>query len=42
MIPMLVFRLEPFNLVNGSMIIGLVRAYNVKGWGPFNAPNTLG
>lgn len=41
-IPMLVFRLSPFFQLQSELIVARVRAYNIKGWGPYNEPNTLG
>lgn len=39
---MLVFRLAPFFLQQDDLIVGKVRAYNMKGWGPYYLTNTDG
>ncbi len=41
-IPMLVFRLAPFFLQQDDLIVGKVRAYNMKGWGPYWSTNIDG
>ncbi len=41
-VPMLVFRLSPFYLIQNELIVAKVRAYNEKGWGPYNNENTNG